>query len=109
MITFTCVFGVLLLGFVVCVPATLTTETPVRDAGGKQNVLLHEAVKSLLGFKGDPKASPTPNLWGEEAPKYMMDLYDRFKNSPIYKGQLTGNTVRSIHADTGKSSKYRTN
>jgi hypothetical protein len=44
---------------------------------------------------------PHPDKIEDEAPKYMLDLYERFKNNQIAKGSLMGNTVRSIQADIG--------
>ncbi|XP_021343121.1 bone morphogenetic protein 3-like [Mizuhopecten yessoensis] len=84
-----------LLGVLVCV--VLSRE--VSD--GPQNVLLNEAVKTLLGFKDEHPRDQisSPYGVGQEAPKYMLDLYDRFRNSQISKGHLSGNTVRSIHAE----------
>ncbi|XP_062566779.1 bone morphogenetic protein 3-like [Saccostrea cucullata] len=69
----------------------------------QKNVLLHEAVRTLLGFEESParylKLQTVPNFLSEQAPQYMMDLYEKFKNSRISKGHLSGNTVRSIHAE----------
>ncbi|XP_061168044.1 bone morphogenetic protein 3-like [Saccostrea echinata] len=69
----------------------------------QKNVLLHEAVRTLLGFQDSPgrylKLQTVPNFLSEQAPQYMMDLYEKFKNSRISKGHLSGNTVRSIHAE----------
>ncbi|KAL4239221.1 Bone morphogenetic protein 3 [Mactra antiquata] len=58
---------------------------------------MHDAVKSMLGFSegGD---MPHPSDITGSAPRYMLDLYDRFKNGPISKGRAEGNTVRSIEA-----------
>jgi hypothetical protein len=61
---------------------------------------MHDVVQSMLGFKGSPNM-PHPAHMGEDAPKYMLDLYERFKNGPISKGQTEGNTVRSIKAKIG--------
>ncbi|XP_033742698.1 bone morphogenetic protein 3-like [Pecten maximus] len=82
--------------------AVLTCVVLSREASeGPQNVLLNEAVKTLLGFKDElPRNKLSfPYGVGQEAPKYMLDLYDRFRNSQISKGHLSGNTVRSIHAE----------
>jgi hypothetical protein len=73
----------------------------------QKNVLLHEAVRTLLGFQESPnryhKSQQTvPGVLSEQAPQYMMDLYEKFKNNRISKGHLSGNTVRSIHAEIGK-------
>lgn len=69
----------------------------------QKNVLLHEAVRTLLGFQESPdryqKLQTVPNVLSEQAPQYMMDLYEKFKNNRISKGHLSGNTVRSIHAE----------
>lgn len=62
-----------------------------------QREKLHQFVKTMLGFKESPNM-PHPKNPAEEAPKYMLDLYERFKDGPISKGQLSGNTVRSIKA-----------
>ena len=71
------------------------------DNSESQKEKLHQFVKTMLGFKESPNM-PRPENPAEEAPKYMLDLYERFKNGPISKGQLTGNTVRSIKAKIGK-------
>lgn len=67
---------------------------------------MHETVRTLLGFKDSPKYRskilPHPDKIEDEAPKYMLDLYERFKNNQIAKGSLMGNTVRSIQADIGQ-------
>lgn len=72
----------------------------------QKNVLLHEAVRTLLGFQESPnryqKSQTVPSVLSEQAPQYMMDLYEKFKNNRISKGHLSGNTVRSIHAEIGK-------
>lgn len=72
----------------------------------QKNVLLHDAVRTLLGFQESPdryqKPQTVPKVLSEQAPQYMMDLYEKFKNNRISKGHLSGNTVRSIHAEIGK-------
>lgn len=54
----------------------------------------------MLGFKESPNM-PHPEHGAEDAPKYMLDLYERFKHGPISKGRTEGNTVRSIQAKIG--------
>lgn len=79
-------------------------EKPIVVKGNK-NMVMHETVQTLLGFKDSPKYRskilPHPDKIEDEAPKYMLDLYERFKNNQIAKGSLMGNTVRSIQADIG--------
>ncbi|XP_069125272.1 bone morphogenetic protein 3-like [Argopecten irradians] len=82
--------------------AVLACVVLSREASvGPQNVLLNESIKTLLGFKDElPRGHhSSPYGVGQEAPKYMLDLYERFRNSQISKGHLSGNTVRSIHAE----------
>ena len=75
-----------------------------------RNVLLHEAVRKLLGF-----SKTQPGL-GEESrylpdptrerrlPRYVKDLYKRFQSGEIgAAGLAQGNTVRSIHTTVGES------
>lgn len=62
---------------------------------------MHNAVKTLLGF-AEGADMPHPSNVAESAPRYMLDLYDRFKNGPISMGQTEGNTVRSIQAKIGR-------
>ena len=88
-----------------------TMETTALS--GTQNILLQHAVKDLLGFKDLPAAgTPKPRVdkWNgkggprgrDEAPKYMMKLYEKYKyGGAISNGQQYGNTARSISAATG--------
>jgi hypothetical protein len=52
----------------------------------------HILLWTLLGFKDSPKYRskilPHPDKIEDEAPKYMLDLYERFKNNQIAKGSL---------------------
>ena len=82
--------------FACCTFLTLSVSSEKSDS---QRERLHEFVKTILGFKGNPSLPPVNPA--QEAPKYMLDLYERFKDGPISKGQLTGNTVRSIKAKIG--------
>ncbi|VDI68563.1 bone morphogenetic protein 3/3B [Mytilus galloprovincialis] len=85
--------------------STLTRSSKQEKivVNGNKNVVMHETFRTLLGFSDSPKYKskllPHPGKIENEAPKYMMDLYERFKNNQIAKGQLLGNTVRSIQAD----------
>lgn len=76
---------------------TLFSIYVTSEDSESQKEKLHQFVKTMLGFKESPNM-PHPSNPAEEAPKYMLDLYERFKDGPISKGQLTGNTVRSIKA-----------
>lgn len=62
---------------------------------------MHDVVQTMLGFREAPQM-PYPTHSAESAPKYMLDLYERFKDRPISKGQAEGNTVRSIQAKIGR-------
>ena len=89
-----------------------TVETTALS--GTQNILLQHAVKDLLGFKDLPATgTPKPRVdkWNgkggprgrDEAPKYMMKLYEKYKyGGAISNGQQYGNTARSISASIGK-------
>ena len=91
------------------IPAEETTAL-----SGTQNILLQHAVKDLLGFKDLPATgTPKPRVdkWNgkggprgrDEAPKYMMKLYEKYKyGGAISNGQQYGNTARSISASIGK-------
>lgn len=69
-----------------------------------RNVLLHDAVRKLLGFSETPPAfgkgtrylpDPRKEL---RLPRYVKDLYKRFQSGEIGATALAkGNTVRSIH------------
>ena len=79
----------------------------VRAPAPGKSLILKHAIRTLLGFHklpnpgGHPTASGPHGMEGA-APKYMMDLYQKYKDGTIMKGDRTGNTVRSIHADIGK-------
>ena len=79
---------------------TFLSLSVTSEKSANQKERLHEFVKTMLGFKEDPSTVPVNPA--QDAPKYMLDLYERFKDGPISKGQLTGNTVRSIKAKIGK-------
>lgn len=76
---------------------------------GNKNLVMHETFRNLLGFKDSPKylgkLLPHPNKI-DEAPKYMMTLYERYKNNRIVKGSLLGNTVRCIEGQIGMLKMY---
>lgn len=75
----------------------------------KQNVMLHQTVKTLLGFREtpkDPQLLPNPNDANEVAPKYMLDLYERYRYGGTRRGKMRGNTVRCIQSDIGKQMYY---
>lgn len=85
------------LGF--CVLCFLTS---VKSEDGKSDLLvnrrrMHNVVKSMLGFSDSPNM-PHPQHSATAAPKYMLDLYERFRQGPISTGKTEGNTVRSIEA-----------
>lgn len=73
------------------------------DAG--KNILLHEAVRKLLGFTSTPPkpSRKIPNPYEKETnpPKYILDLYEKYKFSESHQEELLGNTVRSLHAEIG--------
>ncbi|XP_064621336.1 uncharacterized protein LOC135484122 [Lineus longissimus] len=75
------------------------TSTKLRD---DQAVILQHAVKKMLGFKEFPSIRHHKQEEIEEAPKYMLDLYDRYKFSTIPKDGKRGNTVRMIFSHTGE-------
>ncbi|KAK3760556.1 hypothetical protein RRG08_022840 [Elysia crispata] len=74
-----------------------------------RNVLLHEAVRKLLGFSHTPPAMgkesrylPDPRR-ERRLPRYVKDLYKRFQSGEIgAAGLAKGNTVRSIHTSVGE-------
>ncbi|XP_046379229.1 bone morphogenetic protein 3-like [Haliotis cracherodii] len=74
------------------------------DAG--KNILLHEAVRKLLGFTSTPPkpSRKIPNPYEKETnpPKYILDLYEKYKFSESHQEELLGNTVRSLHAEIGE-------
>lgn len=101
-------YGVILFICVCNIQNVFGVKDEKVDISGKQSVLLRRAVRTLLGFTKNPTSRsrllPNPDKLSEEAPQYMMDLYERFKNTRISKGHLFGNTVRSIQAEIGKTS-----
>ncbi|XP_052818743.1 bone morphogenetic protein 3-like [Mya arenaria] len=61
------------------------------------NDRMHLAVRSMLGFAGEPRG-PRPALSADNAPKYMLDLYNMISEGRMSTEQLQGNTVRSIQS-----------
>lgn len=92
----TLVFSFLVLVLTLVKNCALEEKIILRS---NKNLVMHETVRNILGFKDSPKylgkLLPHPNKI-DEAPKYMMTLYERFKNNRIAKGRLLGNTVRCI-------------
>ena len=71
----------------------------------EQNILMQHAVKTLLGFKEVPRrdSGNVPSPYNTKvAPKFMLDLYQKYKDGKIRSGRQTANTVRSIQADIGE-------
>ena len=108
---------ILVLSFTVAVVITQTPDPVISgetQLSATQTVLLKHAVKDLLGFSQIPPTQKPKvevkgkldSLFGasveDEAPQYMMDLYEKYKYGKISKGRKTGNTVRSIKAHIGK-------
>ena len=84
-----------------------TGKLPSR--GDRRNVLLHEAVRKLLGFGSSPPVRrrqdrallPDPRR-PPPMPKYVLDLYEKYRSGEMREGQSLGNTVRSIPAEIGE-------
>nr|WND63736.1 bone morphogenetic protein 3 [Sinonovacula constricta] len=77
----------------VCVCVLLVWSAVNAGNTEVDGVKMHNFVKSMLGFTGEVRNEK--KLTGE-APKFMLDLYERFKDGPISKGQMSSNTIRSI-------------
>ena len=90
-------------------------KLPVHGAGDQTSTktngstVLHDAVRELLGFQKLPDTSEFDHdlLKGhgfrDDAPRYMMQLYEEYKYGTITKGRNYGNTLRSINAQIGKN------
>ncbi|PVD38428.1 hypothetical protein C0Q70_01043 [Pomacea canaliculata] len=84
------------------------SRTAPSSPVGHRNVLLHEAVRQLLGFSSSPESKPgqgsaflpDPSR-PPPMPKYVMDLYDKYRSGEMQDGPTLGNTIRSIHAEIG--------
>ena len=84
-------------------PGKLTSRSDRR------NVLLHEAVRKLLGFESSPSPRrrqgrallPDPRR-PPPMPKYVLDLYEKYRSGEMREGPSLGNTVRSIPAEIGE-------
>ena len=74
----------------------------VESGNGFTSENMKQMVKSMLGFKDFP-GSKKSFLDKKEAPQYMLDLYERFKDRPVSVGQSNSNTVRSIEAKISES------
>ncbi|XP_025109610.1 LOW QUALITY PROTEIN: bone morphogenetic protein 3-like [Pomacea canaliculata] len=85
------------------------SRTAPSSPVGHRNVLLHEAVRQLLGFSSSPESKPgqgsaflpDPSR-PPPMPKYVMDLYDKYRSGEMQDGPTLGNTIRSIHAEIGE-------
>ena len=78
---------------------------PSAQRIAKQNAMLQNGVKTLMGYKDLPLGEKgvvrgTPD--GRVVPRYMLDLYSKFKNTDIVTGGGLANTVRSISAEIGE-------
>ncbi|XP_074647688.1 uncharacterized protein LOC141903468 [Tubulanus polymorphus] len=82
-----------------------------QNLSKNQSAILQHAVKNMLGFKELPKEKPHGGNreFPQELkpPKYMLDLYERYKFSTFPKGEQRGNTVRLIYADIGTVNRHR--
>lgn len=74
-----------------------------RSGVSREDVLLQEAVKSLLGFEDLPLGESGKVFNADDkksAPKYMLHLYEKFRSGAIREDN-GANTVRSIHSQIG--------
>jgi len=61
---------------------------------------VYDIIQSMLGFKERPSVGQKLSV-GENAPKYMLDLYELVKNGNLNQ-QMRGDTVRSVKAQLGE-------
>ncbi|KAH9495440.1 hypothetical protein Btru_015109 [Bulinus truncatus] len=76
-------------------------------ADQERNLMLHEAVRNLLGFSQQrnphqPRGHILPDQSkARRLPEYVQDLYRRFQSGEMTAGLVHGNTIRSIHTKVG--------
>lgn len=66
----------------------------------RKDELIQDTVRKFLGVKSDDRSS-TPAKPQSLPPRYMMDLYEKYRSGQT---PMQGNTVRSILAMKGKNS-----
>ena len=87
----------------------LSRAGKLTSRSDRRNVLLHEAVRKLLGFESSPSPRrrqgrallPDPRR-PPPMPKYVLDLYEKYRSGEMREGPSLGNTVRSIPAEIGE-------
>ncbi|CAH1793577.1 unnamed protein product [Owenia fusiformis] len=72
------------------------------DLSSDQHVMLQHTIKNMLGYEKLPSDPKSKSTVMETAPKYMLDLYEKYRNGRFKKDEDRGNTVRSIHASIVK-------
>lgn len=79
------------------------------DDGIVKNVLLHEAVRKILRLPSSSGSEPHKKrqLLPDPhkplpMPRYVLDLYEKYRSGDMRNGPDLGNTVRSIHAEIGE-------
>ena len=77
------------------------------DADEQQKHRLHQAVRTLLGpnVPEDVPGGADSVNWGgatPEPPRYMMRLYEKYRDGSLGRDKESANTVRSIPAQIGK-------
>lgn len=104
------VFRTIATVLIVCFVCIDARRKRSKDSDKSSNVqqdteLLQEAVRNLLGFKDLPQSESGRMIDVEDrkmAPKYMLDLYEKFKSGDIQQDNADANTVRSIHSQIGE-------
>ena len=77
--------------------------TRIRHQTPADSVALQKAAQRLLGLRDIPTNEGVPTDFDVKmAPKYMLDLYEKYKDGRIRSGKRVANTVRSIQAQVGK-------
>ena len=79
----------------------------LRHKTKEDKVELRKAAQRLLGLRHLPSGSRRPRDFDVKmAPKYMLDLYEKYKDGRFRSGKQVANTVRSIQAEVGEYSMY---
>ncbi|KAK2156983.1 hypothetical protein LSH36_201g03053 [Paralvinella palmiformis] len=75
----------------------------IRHKTTEDNIELRKAAQKLLGLRDLPSSGSRKarSFDVKMAPKYMLDLYEKYKDGRIRSGKQVANTVRSIQAEVG--------
>ena len=90
---------------VLCYLPSVLSDAQTPDSESEHRTI-QQTMQGVLGLQNTPSQS-SEQSWTDSdfdmkmAPKYMLDLYEKYRDGRILSGKQVANTVRSIQAQIG--------